>query len=201
MLLLVLMFFSFGLSSKAFVWQLQLKEFHPSGVDFSQGLYYFDYSCAPTFCSRQENNVLFSPWRNADGVDVPYNIFFAFNSTLSVEFLDNEKGAIAKQKIGSYSNSFWPQDWLASACSLFSSNVTLGDEFSGRFNDGKKDLLGYNCNILQNDHVTAFVSRDGSLVRLVIGKQLPLWEPQIWDVISETYFDAPIPQSFLDPKV
>ncbi len=184
-----------------FVWQLQLKEMHTTqGFDFSQGLYYFDYSCAPAFCSRQENNVVYSVWRNAARVDVPYNIFYAFDGLLSAEFLNNTNRAVTVAKLGAYNNSFWPPDYLASACELISSNVTLDNEFGGKFNDGKSGLDQFKCNILNNPNVTAFVSSEKQeLVRLVVGKLLPMWEFQIWDVVAMQRFESPFPKSFLAP--
>lgn len=53
---------------QSFVWQLQVKEMHPQGLDYSQGLYYFDYSDGNVFSSRQENNVIFEPWRITRGL-------------------------------------------------------------------------------------------------------------------------------------
>jgi hypothetical protein len=183
-------------SPPVFLWQLQVKEWHPQGIDFAQGLYYFDYSCSPTFCTRQENNMLFSAWRT----DLPFNIFYGFNASLVVEYLDNESGQVVQKPIGSFANSFWPADYLHSSCVMKSANATLAREFSGRFNDCKSGLLMYTCSILQNPNVTAFTTPAGSLVRLVVGKQLPMWEPQVWDVISETIYDAPFPKSFLAPR-
>ncbi len=47
-------------------------------------LYYWDFS-GPLLSSRQENNVLYSRWRlsSSSGADVPWNVFWAYNRTIS----------------------------------------------------------------------------------------------------------------------
>lgn len=126
-------------------------------------------------------------------------MFYAYNGTLRVEYLDNRKGVLLKQRIGSYDNSFWPRDFLSSSCKMQAKNVTLSEEFGGRFNDGKVGVSSFACAILGNSNVTAFVDDGTLLVRLVVGQQLPLWEAQVWDIISLRIFDAPIPSRYMSP--
>merc|ERR1711991_458432 len=93
-----------------FLWMIQLKEEHPGGIDYSQSLYYWDYTCKPLFCTRQENNVAYSAWRVASGAHIPWNVFYGWDGNLSASYVDLARGQLVSRALGPYDNEFWPQD-------------------------------------------------------------------------------------------
>lgn len=157
------------------------------GIDYSIGLYYwYYYNGIIPFASRQENNIIYSNWRYNFGFDVPWNVFYAYNSSLSVVFLNNSAGKIQGDSVGTYQNSFWPRDLLSSRCRYMGS-VVLENQFGGKFHDGMT-TDEYACNLEQNLQVQisplVFVA-NSTIVRFQLQKPAPGWNPQVWDIMDQ----------------
>lgn len=187
-----------------FLWLIQLKEFHydvsntTEKIDYSQCIYYFDYQCRTgNFCTRQENNVLFSSWR---GVDVPWNVFYGFNGTISAAYLPlADQGKAVGKVLGPFDpNSYWPRE---PECQETMRGVQIPVEFGGHFRDNTANSTLYECQLAGISNVQMYVdgATGSQVLRLAFTKAAPMWNPQIWDIMSQQEFPDPFPEKFMAP--
>ena len=88
--------------------------------------------------------------------------------------------------MGAYEASFWPQDFVQSCCKLVGP-ATLSDEFGGKYWDGSSGVE-YSCMLQQSKQVviqpSVFV-RNGTIIRWMLQKMAPAWNPQVWDIMDQ----------------
>jgi hypothetical protein len=108
-----------------FLWIIQLKEYHPTHnqTDYSSCLYYWDYTRTP-FATRQENNIHYTEWRLEEAGDIPWNVFWGFNGTLSAAYLSLQNAKVGGNILGTYDESYWPRE-LDTACELIATGCFL----------------------------------------------------------------------------
>lgn len=187
----------------AFLWLLQVKEWHPPSnrTDFSSCAYYWDFSRGPLVASRQENNVLYSRWRQSSsgGTDVPWNVFWAFNGTISAAFLSLDSARVSGKVLGAYDAGYWPRD-MASVCAEQARGVLLPEEFGGRFGDGLKNATLFSCRLAGMSRVALYADGEtGRVARIRFSEPHPMWNRQVWDVVAEVAQSDPYDDNFIRP--